>query len=157
MRKIFIIAFIASCMIGHSQPLDSILSKYTRDYQPEKVYLHYDKSSYYVGETVWFKAYLMQGFVPAQQSKTLYIDVIADNGSVLSHIVSPIVNASTNGQFDIPADYKGSFIHIRAYTKWMMNFDTAFLYSRNLFIVPKDSGKTKIPVSIIPSLELFPE
>ena len=157
MRKTFIIAFVVLSITGHSQAVDSILSKYSLDYQPKKVYLHHDKSSYYVGETVWFKAYLMQGLLPAQQSKTLYIDCIADNGSVLSHIVSPIVNASPNGQFEIPADYKGSFIHIRAYTKWMMNFDTAFLYSKNILILQKHSGKTKIPVGIIPSLELFPE
>jgi len=157
MRKIFIIAFIALPAIGYSQTVDSILSKYALDYQPEKVYLHYDKSAYYAGETVWFKAYLLEGLLPALKSKTLYVDWIAPNGTVLTHTVSPVVNASTNGQFEIPTDFKGGFIHVRAYTRWMMNFDTAFFYSKDIPVISNDSSKTKTSVAIKTSLELFPE
>jgi hypothetical protein len=142
---------------SHAQSLDSTLAQYAADYQPEKVYLHYDKSSYYAGETIWFKAYLMEGLFPAEKSRTLYVDWITDNGTVLSHMVSPIVDAGTNGQFEVPADYAGDLIHVRAYTKWMLNFDTAFLYSRDIRILPKDPAGAKIQTAIIPSIQFFPE
>src|SRR5206468_4155882 len=102
-------------------------------------------------------AYLMQGLFPGTENKTLYVDWIGDRGELLSHTVSPVVDAATNGQFDVPGQYTGSSIHVRAYTKWMLNFDTGFLYSKDIVVLPKDPVTKKIPVGIIPSLQLFPE
>jgi hypothetical protein len=141
-----------------AQPIDSTLSRYANDFLQEKAWLHYDKSSYYPGETIWFKAYLMEAFYPSAGSKTLYTDWIGEDGKVLMHLVSPLVSATTNGQFEIPADYSGSFIHVRAYTKWMLNFDSAFLYSKDIRILLKSStaAKTQKPAPVS-TLELFPE
>src|SRR5512133_1598059 len=132
MRRIALFPFLLLAFVldARSQSLDSTLSKISANYQPDKVYLQYDKSSYYAGETVWFKAYVMEGITAAASSKNLYVDWIADNGTLLSHTVSPIVDGATNGQFDLPGDYKSDFVHVRAYTRWMLNFDTAFLYSK---------------------------
>jgi hypothetical protein len=159
MRKIvFALLTLLVCFINiQAQSFDSTLAKIAAGYQPEKVYLHYDKSSYYAGETIWFKGYLMAGIFPATETKTLYVDWISDNGSVLLHTVSPIVDAVTNGQFEVPSNYSGNFVHVRAYTKWMLNFDTAFLYSKDIQIIPKDPFITKTPIAIIPSLQFFPE
>lgn len=158
MRKILsLVSLVFIFLSGRTQSLDSTLSKIATNYQPEKVYLQYDKSSYYAGETIWFKAYLMQGMFPAGESKNLYVDWIADNGTVLSHTVSPVVDAGTNGQFEVPAEYNSDFIHVRAYTRWMLNFDTAFIYSKDIRILPKDPVTTKTAISIVPSIQFFPE
>jgi hypothetical protein len=158
MRKILsLVSLFFIFLSARTQSLDSTLSKIATNYQPEKVYLQYDKSSYYVGETIWFKAYLMQGMFPTGESKNLYVDWIADNGTVLSHTVSPVVDAGTNGQFEVPAEYNSDFIHVRAYTRWMLNFDTAFVYSKDIRILPKDPVTTKTTLSIIPSIQFFPE
>lgn len=140
---------------SRAQSIDSVLATYAARYQPEKAYLHYDKSSYAPGETIWFKAYFMEGLFSEIKSKTVYIDWIGDNGDVLTHTVSPIVDASTNGQFEIPTTYTGNFIHVRAYTKWMLNFDTAFLYNKRIHILNKNSGTVK--PAIIASIQFFPE
>jgi hypothetical protein len=100
-------------------------------YSPERVYFHYDKAGYAAGDTIWFKAYLMNEIVPADESKTLYIDWIDDKGVLMLHAVSPLVEAVTNGQFSIPAEYKGKMLHVRAYTKWMLNFDS-FIYKGSI-------------------------
>ncbi|MFL5742316.1 MAG: hypothetical protein ACJ75B_18975 [Flavisolibacter sp.] len=158
MKKI-LSAFIAltAFFTAQSQILDSTLAHFADQYQPEKAYLHYDKSSYYPGETIWFKAYLMEGILPSVDTKSFYVDWIADDGKVLFHTVSPVVGSVTSGQFDIPAEYNGNFIHVRAYSRWMLNFDTAFLYNQDIRIINKNST-TKTPrPSAIPSLEFFPE
>jgi hypothetical protein len=158
MRKILCLVFLISFyLFAGAQSLDSALSKMATGYQAEKVYLHYDKSSYYPGEAIWFKAYLMEGIFPAAQSKTLYVDWIDDKGAVLSHTVSPVVDATTNGQFNVPAEYSGDFVHVRAYTKWMLNFDTAFLYSKDIRVLPKEVAIKKTLAAVTPSLQLFPE
>ena len=117
-----------SFSIAKAQVLDSTLAVYSTKYQQERTYLHYDKTAYVPGETIWFKAYLMQGILPAEGSKTFYIDWVDDKGKLLNHSSAPVLDGGvTNGQFEIPENYNGSFIHVRAYTKWMLNFDSAFL------------------------------
>jgi hypothetical protein len=152
----FLSAIIFSASV-HAQTLDSVMEKYSSKFQPEKAYLHYDKSSYSPGETIWFKAYLMEGLFPAAESKTLYVDWIADNGTVLEHSVSPLVAAVTNGQFEVPENYTGNLIHVRAYTKWMLNFDTAFLYNREIRILNNKNNGKGAKATIIPSIQFFPE
>lgn len=139
-----------------SQELEKTLARYSDQFQHEKAWLHYDKSSYHAGETIWFKAYLMEDLYPAGASKTLYVDWIAGNGTVLSHTVSPVVEGTTNGQFGIPEDYEGDFIHVRAYTKWMLNFDTAFLYNKAIRILSKKQSSGKAPARTA-TLQFFPE
>ena len=88
---------------AQAQVLDSTLAVYSTKYQQERTYLHYDKSTYAPGETIWFKAYLMEGIFPAEGSKTLYVDWVDDKGGLLYHTSSPIFEGGiTNGQFDVP-------------------------------------------------------
>src|SRR5215213_7990888 len=142
---------IIFCSFVHAQNLDATLSIYSQKYQQEKAYLHYDKAVYYPGETIWFKAYLLENIFPVSGSKTFYVDWIADNGDVLYHSVSPIIDGLTNGQFEVPGKYSGNYIHVRAYTKWMLNFDTAFLYSKDLRIINSNPNNEKnVKPSIIP-------
>jgi hypothetical protein len=159
MRRIaaFIVLSFIVALNARSQSIDSTLSKMASSYQADKIYVQYDKSSYYAGETIWFKAYVMEGLVAGESSKNVYIDWIADNGKLLSHTVSPIVDGATNGQFEVPADYKPEFLHVRAYTRWMLNFDTAFLYSKDIRILIEEPNPRKILVGINPSVQFFPE
>ncbi len=147
-----------SFILLHAQALDSTLAIYSNQYQHERTYIHYDKSAYAPGETIWFKAYMMKGILPAEDSKTLYVDWIDDKGIVLLHASSPIVEGGvTNGQFEIPANYKGTRLNVRAYTKWMLNFDSSFVYEQSVRILFKNpSVATAIP-AVIASLQFFPE
>lgn len=150
------LSLVLFALIGNAQKLDSVLENYGTHFQQEKMYLQYDKSSYLAGETIWFKAYLLEGIYPAEGSKTLYTDWIGDNGNVLYHSVSPIVSGVTNGQFEIPATYKGNFIHVRSYTKWMLNFDSSFIYQKDIRVINKIAEKNVKPATVV-SLQFFPE
>jgi len=148
--------FISFSITTKAQTFDTTLNRYGNDFQAEKVYLQFDKSAYYPSETIWFKGYVLEGITPAIKSKTLYIDYIDDNGTVISHVVSPLVDGTTNGQVLIPSGYKGNFIHVRAYTRWMLNFDTAFLFSSDLRIVKSCPGPLAKQAAR-PSIVFFPE
>src|SRR5205085_12643940 len=99
--------FLFSGLVAAAQNIDSVIAKYANDYGQERTYLQYDKPAYGPGETIWFKAYLMKGVAPADESKNFYTDWTDDAGNLLSHNISPLVDAVTNGQFDIPANYTG--------------------------------------------------
>jgi uncharacterized protein YfaS (alpha-2-macroglobulin family) len=133
-QLVYCAVFFFSILNATAQNIDSSLSEYAKDYGQQKMYLQYDKSSYVPGETIWFKDYIMKGMFPDDESKTVYVDWIGENGNILLHSVCAVEAAATFGQFDIPVSYTGRFIHVKAYTKWMLNFDTAFLYNHDLKI-----------------------
>jgi hypothetical protein len=142
---------------ARSQSIDAGIVKYAEKYNPERAYIHYDKAAYSAGETIWFKAYLMTEVFPAGESKTLYVDWIDDKGTLLQHTVSPLLDAVTNGQFEIPSEYKGTYIHVRAYTKWMLNFDSAFLYNKTIRILARTNTQPATKNPPVASISFFPE
>jgi len=148
---------VAMSTIARSQNIDSTLAHYNRNYQPEKVWLHYDKDVYQAGETIWFKTYVMDGLFPAQQTKTVYIDWVGDNGEVLAHTVSPVIEGTSNGQLEIPENYTGNFIHVKSYTKWMLNFDSSFIYSKDIRILNKNTTSKNNSIAPVTTFEFFPE
>lgn len=137
--------------------MDATMSRYANDFGQERMYLHYDKSSYATGETIWFKAYLMKAIFPANESRTIYIDWTDDKGKLLSRSISPVVDATSAGQFEIPADYSGQFIHVKAYTRWMLNFDSSFLYNKDIRILSKNNNTPSSKNTAVPQLTFFPE
>jgi hypothetical protein len=149
--------FLLTGIGAAAQNIDSTIARYANEYGQERTYLQYDKSAYAPGETIWFKAYLMKGVAPADESKTFYTDWTDDAGKLLLHSVGPLVDATSNGQFDIPADYTGKFIHVKAYTRWMLNFDSAFLYEKDIRIITKNNTTAVTKNSITPELQFFPE
>ncbi len=77
-------------------------------------------------------------------------------GKLLLHTISPIQDGTAIGQFEIPEKYKGQYIHVRAYTKWMLNFDSSFLYNKDLKVL-SDSIAFPAENIIKPELVFFPE
>jgi hypothetical protein len=157
MKLIFSLFFIFlfSFLRVNAQNIDANLSRYASDFAQERIYLHYDKSSYAPGETIWFKAYLMKGIFPADESKTIYVDWTDANGNLLQHSSGPVQDGTSFGQFEIPLNFSGGFIHAKAYTKWMLNFDSAFLYNKDLQILSRSTSNTD--KKIISEIAFFPE
>ncbi|MEO9100861.1 MAG: hypothetical protein ABI267_11130, partial [Ginsengibacter sp.] len=151
-----IFVFFFSIQLVCAQNIDKNLEIYASNFSQERIYLHYDKSSYAPGETIWFKVYMMQTIVPADSSKTVYIDWTDGNGKLLLHTISPVEDGTTFGQFDIPLNYKWQYVHVKAYTKWMLNFDSAFLYNKDLRILSDSFHKSQKNI-IKPELAFFPE
>ncbi|MEP6628695.1 MAG: hypothetical protein ABJA32_11960, partial [Ginsengibacter sp.] len=156
-RIIAVFSFLLFSFLGASaQNIDAAIARYANEFGQERMYLHLDKSSYAPGETVWFKAYLMKAIFPSEDSKTIYVDWTDDKGNLLLHGVSPVQEAITFGQFDLPQNYQGKFIHVKAYTKWMLNFDSSFLYNKDIRILQNSKGPAA-KIQIVPEIAFFPE
>ena len=158
MKQLFaaVSVFFLSISFAGAQNLEDNLQVYAHNFTEERIYLHYDKSVYAQGETIWFKAYLMRTIFPADESKTVYIDWTDPNGKLLLHTIAPVQDGTSAGQFDIPQNYKGQYIHVHAYTKWMLNFDSSFLYNKDLKVL-SDSITFPSDKTIKPELVFFPE
>ncbi len=123
----------------------------------ERMHVHFDKPAYATGETIWFKAYLMAGILPSEISKNCYTDFYDANGNLLAHSVFPIVQSVGFRAIYSSRQYQGSAVHIKAYTTWMLNFDTAFLFEKNIPLASKTVSKTINKITVVPSLRFFPK
>src|SRR5688572_23226786 len=94
-KKLYCLALcLLSCTFSKSQIFDSVLSNLTSNYPQEKAYLHFDKGVYNSGETIWFKAYLFSGNFPSQISKTLYAELLDEEGNLIERKTMPVVISS---------------------------------------------------------------
>ncbi|MDR0793551.1 MAG: hypothetical protein LBE82_09615 [Chitinophagaceae bacterium] len=157
-KLLFALLFLFVFTIIKAQRIDTLLSYYAAKYPTERMHLHFDRAVYSPGETIWFKAYIMAGALPSNISKSIYVDWADTKGNVLAHQQFPVIESSARGQFEVPAKFAGNAVHVRAYTKWMLNFDSAFLFDKDIRILQKKSVKAteKMPV-IEASLQFLPE
>jgi hypothetical protein len=147
-----------TCSSLKAQYFDSLLNKLDKAYPQEKLYLQFDKSAYNPGETIWFKAYLTSANMLSAISKNLYTELFDQQGKLLQRKISPIAMAGAAGGFDLPTNFTDSVVVLRAYTNWMLNFDSAFLYYKT---IPVFSTKTTVAkktlAPVVASLQFFPE
>ncbi|MBS1600314.1 MAG: hypothetical protein JST75_18950 [Bacteroidetes bacterium] len=144
-RVALVISIILSFpTLQYGQKIDSMMSIYADHFPQEKMYLQFDKNVYNPGETIWFKAYLFMGIEPSPISKNFYAELSDGNGNILQRKISPFFESTVAGNFDIPVKYAGNHLHVRAYTSWMLNFDTAFVFEKDIRLLNalKDSAKT---------------
>ncbi|MES2849479.1 MAG: hypothetical protein V4685_10520, partial [Bacteroidota bacterium] len=139
-----------------SQQLDSVLSIAETNFPQERVYLQTDKNTYAGGETVWFKAYLTADNVAVPYSKTLYAELITDKGAVLQRRTMPVIMSGASSDFILPDSLADTRLYIRAYTAWMLNFDSSLLYVKPLYVIPK-KALAKKNTALVYNITFFPE
>jgi hypothetical protein len=109
----------------------------------ERVYLHFDNTAYYLGETMWFKAYVTEGVKdsPSTLSKVLYVELVAPEGYVVETKKYKIDDKGTcNGEFELKPLLLSGYYEIRAYTRYMLNWGKDAVFSRVLPIFDKVNG-----------------
>lgn len=111
-------------------------AKFAEGHPVEKVYLHFDKPYYAMGDTIWFKAYLTAGLhEPSVLSKIVYVDVYTSRDSLIESLKLPVVNSIASGDITVqPLVYKQGNYHIRAYTNYMRNYDPDYFFNKNIAI-----------------------
>jgi len=125
-------------------------------YPQEKVYLQFDNTSYYTGETIWFKAFVVNASTLNQaKSKVLYVDLISPDGTLLKQQKLMIADGQADGSFPLMDGstaqarekrgvlcYPSGFYEVRAYTSYMQNFSDEAIFSRVFAVYdkPKKDG-----------------
>lgn len=126
---IAIFSVFAFCHAQERGPWNGLISRLERFGQSipqEKVYIHMDNTCYFLGDSIWFKAYLRQtsNDKPSQLSGTLYVELLNNEGYLVERKLIEMKNGEGNGYFHLPDDsltYAG-FYELRAYTRWQLNW-----------------------------------
>ncbi|MCQ2139006.1 MAG: hypothetical protein MJZ09_01370 [Bacteroidales bacterium] len=148
------VAFILCSLGAWAQESESAFIGRYNDYasqlSPEKLYLHTDREVYCVGDTLWFRGYLKNASASSEyaESNYIYVELIA----ALSEMdaVSGTFNESdrvrrrvkikrSEGGFDgyvvIPDKLSTGRATLRAYTWWMRNKGTTWMFTKELEII----------------------
>ena len=127
----------------------------------EKVYLHLDNTAYFQGETVWFAANIVNAAGGEAASKVLYVELLSPTGVVLKQLKLKVTDGRCHGSFPLidtdveeavalrgAIGYPSGYYQIRAYTRAMLNFDDAGVFSRVIpvYKAPKEEGDYADPV-----------
>ena len=140
-RMVLFVALSLSFFSLKAQLIDSMMNVYAQGFPKEKMHIHFDKQLYNPEETVWYKVYIMTGNELSPLSKNVYVEWYDDAGKLIRQTVAPLFQATAKGSFDIPANYKGNFVHLKAYTRWMLN-DSLYLYEKDIIV---NNGKIVAP------------
>ena len=100
------------------------MNTFNRLHPQEKVYLHFDNTGYYVGESIWFKAYVVSAEQnkPTELSKTLYVELMSPEGFVMETRKLKVENGQCHGDFLLKDSLYAGYYEVRAYTANMLNF-----------------------------------
>lgn len=141
--KALLFPFIACCLSILSLSAQQSAIKQLADYvkhinrfatecPQEKVYLHFDNTGYYVGDTIWFKAYTVyaETVKPTTLSRVLHVELVTPRGEVVDSRKLKIEDGQCHGEFALSRDYRGGFYEVRAYTRGMLNFGDDYIFSR---------------------------
>lgn len=124
------------------------IKNYNILYPQEKVYLHFDNTGYYLGETIWFKAYsVTTKFIePTIYSKILYVELITPEGDIIETKKLKIEEGQCHGEFLLRDSMFAGFYEVRAYTRSMLNFGNDCIFSRvfPIYNKPKNPGQYSV-------------
>lgn len=114
----------------------------------EKLYLVTDKPFYSAGENIYFSAYLLNPvlFTPSIESSFLYIELISADGRLITRLKVLGEQGRFHNMMPLSTKLDAGRYTLRAYTKWMSNFDKEYLFSKELEIgnYIDDSVQTQI-------------
>lgn len=121
--------------------VDFAVNSYTFNklYPQEKVYVHFDNTGYFMGETIWFKAYVVtsENHALSSLSRVLYVELLTPEGEVLETKKLKIEDGQARGSFNLEDRYDAGYYQVRAYTRYMLNFGDEVLFSRVLPVYDK--------------------
>ncbi|MCJ8164849.1 hypothetical protein MKJ04_08335 [Pontibacter sp. E15-1] len=151
----------AFAQTGALAPIQQQFDAYRKQALQEKLYLHLDRPFYACGETMWFKAYTLDGTLhqPLDLSKVAYVEVLDDTRKPVLQAKIALKDGAGNGSFVLPTTLASGNYTVRAYTSWMKNFDPEFYFQEPVTIVNSFTGLGPAPeqAPTAYAIQFFPE
>lgn len=129
---LYFFLFVLSTGFLHAQEKKSLTDL-------EKVYLHTDRSTYFIGEDLWYKAYNVRAYnnVLFDNSNILYVELISPDSKIIARNKTNLELGLGAGDFKL-ADSLGvkpGVYQLRAYTNWNRNFGDDFIFKKNIEVI----------------------
>ena len=80
-RSILLLLLVFTCVVkaGNIDDIRQVLEQSSTSKVQEKVYIHTDNQCYFVGDTLWYKAYVVRAddLKPTNLSRVLYVELLS--------------------------------------------------------------------------------
>ena len=141
--------------------------------------MHFDNAGYFQGDTIWFKAYVRSTH-PEQHaplSRVLYVELVSPIGQVVQTRKLKIENGECHGELPLRQsidlfeevkrdsilslkrvnDVLSGFYEVRAYTRYMLNWDTEGIFSRVLPVYDRPQFADDYQPKMLEGIDPLPE
>ena len=126
------------CLTGAKLPLhasrpetqDSItaiadrLDRFCTHVPQEQVFVHMDNTCYFLGDTIYYKAYVVRAdsLTPTDISGVLYVELLNQDGYLVERQTLRLRDGQAHGSFCLPDTAYAGYHELRAYTRWQLNW-----------------------------------
>ena len=124
----FLLLCLPLLLFAQESELDKLVQRqaaFGRTIPQEKVFVHLDNTSYQLGDTVWFSAYVRRTDTgkPSDVSGVLYVELYGQEGYMIERKLIQLKEGHGSGFFALNRyiQYAG-FYELRAYTRWQLNW-----------------------------------
>ncbi len=129
MRHRFLLLFSITVLFAHAQNPSTLegwaerLRLFGDKMQQEEVFLHMDNTCYYLGDTLYFKAYMrLSDGRPSPLSRLLYVELLNNDGYLVERQKVEMKQGQGYGSFCLADTLYGGYYELRAYTRWQLNW-----------------------------------
>ncbi|MBQ7528076.1 MAG: hypothetical protein IJT11_10210 [Bacteroidaceae bacterium] len=90
----------------------------------EQVFIHMDNTCYFLGDTIYYKAYVRRSDTgaPSRLSGVLYAELLNQDGYLVERQQLELQNGQMHGSFVLQDTLYGGYYELRAYTRWQLNW-----------------------------------
>lgn len=155
---IFIILFFLVGFV-EDEPIKELTEKlnaYNEIFPQNKLVLTFNQPEYAPGDTVYFKAFLLnEDLKPIKGRQVASLVLVDAEGDEVIRESFTIDNGTAGNQTVLPEGLPGGVYKLVAYTNWMKNFSPKMYFSQLLSVARNNyfEAKQDLPIKI----ELFPE
>jgi hypothetical protein len=141
--------------------------QYLISFDKEKILLQTDRHIYASGETIYFKAFLIDSITNRLRSKPkkIYVDLVNKRDSLFGQLLLNTSNLRASGEFVLSDSLQEGYYWLRAYTEKMASDDLNDITVVPIYVVSAYRGnmgnelpeKGTIDSATSPVIQIFPE
>lgn len=127
-----------------------INSGFFNNFKIEKYFIHTNKTTYFAGEKVWFKTYVVENGsnLPFIEATNLHLNLYNEDLELINSELVYVKNGKGYGQFQLPKDIKQGFYYAQIDSQWNKNFNnkTTLFKIEVLNLTEQDVFNTITPI-----------
>ena len=121
------------------------MTEQLRVYPKEKLHVHIDRSCYLPGDTLWFKAYMVNAssHIPIRLSRYVYVELVNPENETIDRVkIRPDEMNQFHGYIPIPENLAGGNYSLLAYTRYMLFEENQPVFKRDVCIALASNWET---------------
>ena len=155
-----VLLFLSTTHVSTQSPGEQ-LSRYTSEFHTEKIYVHTDKEYYLPDETIYGKIYHIHGqdHTLIDTAVVVHVELWSDEDKLVRQLRTKTQKGMISFSIDTDLGLNPGIYHLKAYTQYQKNFDSAYLYQKEIRLVYNPSELDEVSNSNKDSInvEFYPE